>query len=229
VSSPFPPLSDLAAITFDVGGTLIRSWPSVGHVYAEVAARHGLVNLTPELLQDRFRTVWSRQLHLTEDRAGWEQLVDEAFDGLAPIPPSQSFFPELYERFAQPDAWRIFDDVPPVLDRLAAAGCRLAVLSNWDDRLRNLLRGLQLDSYFEAIVVSCEVGYRKPDRAIFDEAARKLGLPASQILHVGDSLEMDFWGARNAGFQALRIDRTAPEPGPDNLKSMLELLERLRL
>jgi len=228
VSSAFPPLPNLKAITFDVGATLIRPWPSAGHVYAEIAARHGLGHLTAELLEDRFRIAWSRQLHFTESRSGWEQLVDEAFADLSPIPPSRSFFPELYERFAEPDVWRIFDDVPPVLEGLAAAGFRLAVISNWDERLRDLLRRLRLDSHFEAIVVSCEVGHRKPDHAIFDEAARQLALPAGQILHIGDSVEMDLMGARNAGFHALRIDRAASEPSADHLQSMLELLERLR-
>jgi putative hydrolase of the HAD superfamily len=224
----FPPFVDIKAVTFDVGGTLIRPWPSVGHVYAEIAARHGLGNLTAEFLEDRFRTIWGRRFHLTETRSGWEQLVDEAFAGLAEVPPSRSFFPELYERFAQADVWRIYDDVPPVLERLPAQGFRLAVISNWDERLRALLRHLQLDSHFETIVVSCEVGHPKPDRAIFEQAALKLGLPAGRILHIGDSAEMDLEGARDAGFNALRIDRTAPEPGPDHLRSMLELPERLQ-
>ena len=228
VKPAFPPLLNIEAVTFDVGGTLIRPWPSVGHVYAEIAARHGFGNLNPERLEERFRAIWHQRLHLTETRSGWEQLVDETFAGLAEIPPSRSFFPELYARFAQADAWRIYDDVPPVLERLAAEGFRLAIISNWDERLRDLLRRLQLASRFETIVVSCEVGRPKPDRAMFDAAALRLGLPAGHILHVGDSAEMDVDGARNAGFGALRIHRTATEPGPDPLQSMLELLDRLQ-
>jgi len=220
--------SRVKAVTFDVGGTLITPWPSVGQVYAEIAARHGVEDLAAEFLEARFRSVWRRRMDLTESRAGWEQLVDEAFEGLTETPPSRSFFPELYEHFAQATAWRIYDDVPPVLERLPAEGFRLAVISNWDERLRDLLQRLQLHSHFETIVVSCEVGHPKPDRAIFDEASRKLGLPASQILHVGDSAEMDVDGARNAGFNALQIHRTATSPGPDHLQSMLELVERLQ-
>jgi putative hydrolase of the HAD superfamily len=227
VSSTFQPLANLEAITFDVGGTLIRPWPSVGHVYAEVAARHGLGHLTAASLEERFRVVWSRRPQLAETRAGWEQLVDDAFSGLAQAPPGQAFFSELYDRFAAPEAWRIYDDVPPVLERLAAGGFRLAVVSNWDERLRGLLQRLGLDSPFEAIVVSCEVGCRKPDRDIFAEAARRLGLPAGQILHIGDSVEMDLLGARNAGFKALQIDRGATEASPDLLQSMLDLFDRL--
>ncbi len=222
---PFIP--GIEAITFDVGGTLINAWPSVGHVYAEIAARHGFPDVTAELVEDRFRAVWTRQLHLSETRSGWEQLVHEVLAGLGPAPPSRRLFSELYERFARADAWRIYDDVLPVLDRLTADGFRLAVISNWDERLRSLLRTLHLDSFFETIVVSCEVCHRKPEREIFDEAARQLGLPASRILHVGDSLEMDLLGARNAGLAALRIDRAATEVSPDQLQSMLELPPRL--
>jgi putative hydrolase of the HAD superfamily len=218
---------DIAAVTFDVGNTLITTWPSVGHIYAEIAACHGLREATPELLEARFRSIWPGRLHLTESRSGWQQLVDEVFDGLAAIPPSRSFFAELYDRFARPEVWRIYDDVLPVLDRLAAQGTRMAIISNWDERLRGLLRGLALDARFETIVISCEVGRAKPDRAIFDEAARRLALPAARILHVGDSAEIDFRGARDAGFQALQIARAASEPGPHHLQSLLELPERL--
>jgi putative hydrolase of the HAD superfamily len=214
-------------ITFDVGNTLITSWPSVGHVYAEIAARHGCVGVTPEIFESRFQAVWPGRLHLAETRAGWEQVVDEVFDGLVEIPPSRTFFPELYDRFAQADAWRIYDDVLPTLDRLAALGLRLAVISNWDDRLRDLLRRLALDVRFETIVVSSELGHAKPHPKIFAEAISRLGVPAHRVLHIGDSAEADLHGARSAGLHALQILRTAPASGADHLQSLLELPDRL--
>ena len=221
------PFSDIKAVTFDVGNTLITTWPSVGHIYADIAARNGLGHLTAGLLEERFRAVWPGRLHLAETRVGWEQLVDVVFEGLVDIPPSRSFFAEIYDRFAQAEAWRIYDDVLPVLDELGARGVRLAVISNRDERLRDLLRRLGLDSRFEDIFVSSEVGHAKPDHAIFDGAAVRLGLPARHILHIGDSMEMDLHGARAAGFKALQIRRGAATPGPDHLQSMSGLPERL--
>lgn len=215
------------AVTFDVGNTLITTWPSVGHVYAEVAARHGCVGVTPEIFDQRFAAVWPGRLHLAETRSGWELVVDEVFEGLIDTPPSRTFFSELYDRFAQADAWRIYEDVLPTLDRLAAQGLRLAVISNWDERLRDLLRRLKLDVRFETIVVSSEIGHAKPDPAIFAEAMSRLGLPADHILHIGDSAEADLRGARDAGFHALQILRTASLPGPDHLQSLLELPQKL--
>ena len=62
----------------------------------------------------------------------------------------------------------------PTLDALAARGLKLGVISNWDERLRPLLRRLKLAGYFETIVVSREVRASKPARAIFQHAVRRL-------------------------------------------------------
>jgi putative hydrolase of the HAD superfamily len=150
-------------------------------------------------------------------------LVDATFRGLTEQPPSQTFFAQLYDRFASPDAWRIFPDVLPTLDALAARGLKLGVISNWDERLRPLLKRLKLAGYFEIIVVSREVRASKPARAIFQHAIRRLGLPAEAVLHVGDSLSMDVRGARAAGLSALLLKRGAATARTGQIKSLLDL------
>lgn len=211
----------IQAVTFDVGGTLIEPWPSVGHIYAEVAIDHGASNLSADTLNTRFRAAWKARLGFGHSRIAWAELVDDVFTGLVPEAPSRTFFPALYERFAKADAWRIFEDVVPTLDTLASRGINLGVISNWDERLRQLLRSLELDHYFEVFAISCEVGSCKPSTAIFDHAAVKLGLPANVILHLGDSFELDIAGARAAGFQALRIDRSTGQP--NEMRSLADL------
>ncbi|MFY9717435.1 MAG: HAD family hydrolase [Thermoplasmata archaeon] len=62
--------------------------------------------------------------------------------------------------------------------------------------------GDQAGLAFEHIITSCEVGSAKPDGAIFALAARRLGVPAHEILHVGDRWELDVVGAQRAGFGA---------------------------
>lgn len=217
----------IKAMTFDVGGTLIEPWPSVGHVYAEVAARHGLKNFSAEQLNARFKTAWRARKIFDHSPREWEELVNEVFG----FPPSgqnsRHFFDELYQRFAEPEAWRIFDDVMPALDALQSRGIRLGVISNWDERLRGLLRKLKLDKYFEAFAISCEVGFPKPSPMIFREAAAELDLTPAAILHVGDSLEMDVEGAREAGFRAVQIDRARKESDANTIRSLTELPERL--
>lgn len=198
----------------------------MGHIYAEAAAHHGIKNISPEILNTRFRTAWAARKSFGHSRAAWAELVDDVFAGLAPEPPSTTFFDELYNRFSEASAWRIFPDVIPALDALAADGIKLGIISNWDERLRPLLRTLELDSYFEILAISCEVRFAKPSRYIFEQAAIKLHLSAGSILHVGDSLELDVAAARAAGFHAVGIDRNSDQA--HYLRSLAELKQKLQ-
>jgi putative hydrolase of the HAD superfamily len=213
----------IKAVTFDVGGTLIEPWPSVGHVYADVAAQHGLKNISAESLNARFKSAWQARRDFDYTRSGWEDLVNQTFRGLVPERERVHFFSELYDRFGDPDAWRIFDDVRPVLNALAPLGLRLGVISNWDERLRPLLRKLQLHDCFETCSISCEVGSPKPSPIIFARAARGFGLAPDSILHVGDSFEMDVAGAKSAGFHALQLRRDLEQSGAGRIHSLAEL------
>jgi putative hydrolase of the HAD superfamily len=201
-------------VSFDVGGTLLEPWPSVGHVYGEVGARHGLPPLDPEALSRQFRAVWRGRAGFDYSPAAWRGVVEETFAGLSVGPISADCFLAIYSEFARTERWRIFSDVAPCLLALREQGLRLAVISNWDERLRPLLQGLGLEGWFERIVVSHEVGRCKPDSALFCHAAEGLGLHPAQVLHVGDSREEDVRGAETAGMQALLLDRgDAPEEG----------------
>jgi putative hydrolase of the HAD superfamily len=217
----------IQAVTFDVGGTLIEPWPSVGHLYAEVAERHGLKNISSPDLNLRFAAAWEANTGFDYTKAGWERVVSETFRGLTGAAGRVTFFAELYQRFAQADAWRVFPDVRPTLELLAAQGIRLGVISNWDERLRGLLERLQLQQYFETLAISCEVGFTKPSPVLFQHAATKLGVPAAAILHVGDTEELDLLGARAAGFDAVRVERGRGARSPGSLRSLAELPARL--
>lgn len=212
----------IRAITFDVGGTLIRPWPSVGHIYSAVAARHGLNGIAIEVLNRQFAAAWKNLDAFNYTRSEWFNLVNQTFLDLTQTPLSESFFSDLYRHFERADAWRIFDDAVPTLRSLASFGLKLGIISNWDERLRPLLRGLHLDHYFDSIVISCEVGACKPSPAIFQQAARALNLSAGSILHIGDSPEMDVSGAMACGFHTLLLVREeVPKPG--QLSSLLDL------
>lgn len=132
-----------------------------------------------------------------------------------------AFFDGLYERFAEPGDWRLYDDAVPALDAIQAAGLRCAILSNWDSRLPRLIDRLGLASRFEFVMTSAEAGFSKPAPDIFDAAIARLGLSADRVLLVGDSLEEDVEGARRAGLHAALIDRK--EGASAGLRSLTEL------
>lgn len=199
---------NIRAITFDVGGTLIEPWPSAGHVYAEVAARFGVSDIDPDWLAGRFLRVWKAQVGFDYSRESWFALVRETFGEIATRLPD-AYFPAVYDRFAEADTWRIYDDVLPTLKLLTQRGVKLGIISNWDERLRLLLTRLELTPYFSSFVISWEVGATKPDPRLFHQAAAELAVAPSELLHIGDSYRMDVLGAENSGAFGRQVVRNA--------------------
>ena len=213
----------IRAVTFDVGGTLIECCPSVGHIYAEVAERHGYGGISPAVLNQKFKYTWKQFHGFNHSTPHWAALVDATFEGLVNPLPSRTFFRALYDRFSDADAWHVFEDVVPSLQILNARGIALGIISNWDDRLRPLLKALRLDSYFRNITISCEAGAHKPSPIIFAKACSRLNTKREETLHIGDSLEMDCEGARGAGLQALLLQRKPGRRRPGSIRSLRAL------
>jgi putative hydrolase of the HAD superfamily len=122
--------------------------------------------------------------------------------------------------------FRPYPEVPDVLARLRARGARLAVVSNWDVSLHDVLERTALRPLVDAVVISAELGVAKPDPAIFRAALERLGTAAAGALHVGDSLEHDVAGARAAGIEAVLVARDGAEV-PDGVRAVASLDELL--
>lgn len=220
------PQCPVHTVTFDVGGTLISPSPSVGHVYSEMAARHG-VEVDAQVLTEGFSRAWRTKADFNYSEEAWYALVRQTFGPYSAKLP-EDFFPSLYRRFLDADVWKVHEDAWGVLDELASRDFNLGVISNWDERLRPLLRNLKLAPYFQSITVSCEVQFRKPENVIFEQALRSLGAAPEAVLHVGDSREEDAEGARNAGLHGLHLDRD----GKGDIRSLMEIpawLDRLAM
>ena len=213
----------IRAVTFDVGGTLIEATPSVGSIYASVCRAHG-VEVRAEACDRLFETAWyGRGAALPPgcDRFSstpggedgwWRSVVLEVLEGCGvprPLaPPIEAF----RSAFASPSAWRVFDDVPSTMEVLRRRGCRLGVVSNWDSRLPGLLDRLGLAVHFDSVVCSAIERVEKPHPRIFERVVEELGVPAAEILHVGDDIRADYQGATAAGMSALWIDRGGGVP-----------------
>jgi len=105
--------------------------------------------------------------------------------------------------------FRAYSDVPAWLAVLRAAGLKLAVVSNWDVSLGEVLEGVGIAELLDCVVTSAEVGAAKPDPAPFERALECLGLGPEEVVHLGDSPELDLPGAAAAGIEAILISRRA--------------------
>lgn len=208
------------AIFFDVGGTIIRPAQPVGKTYTEVASHYG-ATLNAESVNREFRNAFASMQDRAgypvnsngDDRGWWGEVVRRSLakEDLPASFPMDHFFEEAYTVFERADVWRIFPEVEQVLAKLRDRGVPLYVLSNWDSRLHETLRGIGLAHYFERIFVSAEHGVAKPDSAYFHRVAELTGVAPQAALMVGDDEENDYWAPRRAGWQAMIIDRKAGE------------------
>ena len=228
---------DLKGIFFDAGNTLLSVYPSVGSIYAEVARSFGL-DITEQEIERSFKELWNKtaplvsneghRLTYEKERDWWKYLVREVFHLHLDSMDFERFFDTLYQRFAEADCWRVYEDVHAVLVELQNRGLKLAIISNWDSRLPALCDQLGITSFFETVVVSAIVGYEKPHPTIFQIALQETGLEPEQVLYIGDDPYLDYQAARKIGIHALHLDRYNRFPDhPDRIVSLIELLDHI--
>lgn len=203
--------AEARAIFFDAVGTLIFPDPPAAEVYVEVGQRHGSRH-SIEVVHRRFAAVFAAEeavdqatgLRTSEERERqrWQNIVASVLDDVAA---PQACFRELYEYFANAAAWRLDPQAPAVLQHLQERGYYLGMASNFDRRLRTVVAGLAALSPLKGLVISSEVGWRKPSGEMFTAMCRAAGQPPDKVVYVGDDPVNDEQGALAAGMHALLL------------------------
>ena len=138
---------------------------------------------------------------------------------------------KLYKDYETTLHWEAYPEVEHVLQKLQGLKIRMGIVSNFDERLEKVLASLDLIKYFEFVVyppVSGGIG--KPDPRFYQLVVdRFANCRANEILHVGDSLQLDYEAAEKVGINGLLIDRSNQEQGNDfqtisSLNALPELL-----
>ena len=138
----------IQAVTFDMGGTLVKASPSVGAIYSSVCADHG-VALDETACNEQFEKHWLRRAARRQagadrfssmeggEEAWWASLVHDVLVGSGvpadSIPPIAKF----RSAFATAGSWKLLDGVVETLNFLAEAGCPMGIISNWDSQRRS--------------------------------------------------------------------------------------------
>jgi putative hydrolase of the HAD superfamily len=203
--------SDIKAVFFDAVGTLIHPEPAAPVVYARVGQALSS-RLTADEIAVRFRTAFAREeavdrtdgLRTSEERERrrWRHIVGEV---LGDVSDPERCFEELFAHFGRPGAWRCDPNAAAVLAELERQAYVLGMASNYDARLRSVLAGLAELRPLRHVVISSEVGWRKPAAEFFAALCARVGLPPSAILYVGDDPVNDYDGATAAGLRAVVV------------------------
>ena len=212
---------EIDAILFDAGGTLFDMTPPREEVVSEVLARHGHRVDAASVARALARAdgVFDREfaeLDGKNEEAFWTRYDDFLLDELGFTGDKRKVSIDLNATFDEMipkvSSWVDYPETKPVLDGLRRREFRLGVVSNATDLARRVLDSLGLTEYFDFILLSEEVGVRKPAPRIFHMAAGMADTRPSRCLFVGDKLAVDVMGARRVGMSAVLVDRNNAYP-----------------
>ena len=225
------PDSPVAVVLFDIDDTLVD---------AAAATRAGAMGVF-ETYRDRLR---GSHEHLMQR---WNALLDYHFErylrgetsfigqrrarirSLFGLTPDQMSDAEvdavdgLYREFTAANR-QLFPDALETLDALG--GFRLGVISNGSSTgQRQKLAAAGILDRFAAVVISEDIGAAKPDAGIFEAACQAAGASPSACVHIGDRLDTDARGARDAGLTGVWLDRGGRGDGSEGIPTIERLSE----
>jgi putative hydrolase of the HAD superfamily len=223
-------------VLLDALGTLVRFEPPAPRLRSLLAERHG-VTVTEEQARAAMKAeiaYYRREHHRAGDRAGLAALRRDCAVVLGQaLPPAaqQISVDALTAALVDAIVFAPYPEVPEVLDELRRRGHALAVVSNWDVSLHDVLAATGLGARVAAAVTSAELGAAKPDPRPLQAALEAVGEPAEGALHVGDTVAEDVEGALAAGVRPVLVARDGPpaDPLPDGVAVIADLRGLLAL
>lgn len=188
-------------VTFDAGQTLIEL--DLDFLATRLGERE--VAMTSSALLAAAPGAWQRYDELVEAGRGhpWQAFMEALLAG-AGVELAGELAEWLWREQPTKNLFRrpIFDMIA-LARELAASGVRVAVLSNSEGRLAELLAEIGIADAFAAVIDSGKEGIEKPDPRIFARTLERIGGDTAHAVHIGDSWSADVEGALAAGWRAV--------------------------
>jgi HAD superfamily hydrolase (TIGR01509 family) len=221
-------MAERRVIFFDVGNTLL--FPNRLKMLAPIAGDRHPTLAQWQALERRTKIEFDRGIESGRvDHGFWWMFYTYLLDDLNED--RDGLVPELVRNTQDSSNWdQLLPGTRAVLEQIRQK-YRIAVISNADGKIENVLARCGIADCFESITDSGIVGFEKPRAEIFEAALRTLNVRADQSLYVGDVYSVDYIGATNAGMQAILFDvagayRERPEPRVESLAQLERWLRK---
>ncbi|PJZ68750.1 hydrolase [Leptospira perolatii] len=201
----------------DVGDTLMSLNRPAGEIYFEVLSKFGITQKPKLNLEKAFRLAYAEmtrnplpdfqdKFHVHQDgsKGWWRDLLSIFLEKIGSDVSPDSIAESIFEKFDDPRLWDLDPGFREVLEFTQQNQFGLGIISNWDHRLRDLLKSVGVAQYFNPIFVSAEFGYEKPSPRIFEAAERAVGLDPKNLIYCGDKVEFDIVPTRERGWTAFQ-------------------------
>lgn len=211
----------IRTLFFDVGFTLLYPYPSDLEICLEVGARLGL-HIHPEIIQNRLTEMEDFFLrHMRANRHVWasEDAIHNFWilyymNMLRPLIEEhdesrlRQLARAIHHEYDSHTRWQIYPDVLPTLQALQASKrYTIGAISDWGISLGPILQRLQLNTYFDCLLISALTGHAKPSPVLYEAALGRANTVADYAMHIGDSYTLDVLGARAVGMIPVLLDR----------------------
>jgi len=202
------------AVLFDFGDTLVTTDPSFEYEDCLIQLHKSLTKNKIEVPYEDFKKAHSEVLDKHYKTRSLEEITFRSATSRAlkcfgyNLSPNDERIVEAVDAHMQPfiKARRINQNLNKILQKLKGR-YKLGIVSNFGHTptLLKTLEKFDLTKFFDAVIVSADVGWRKPSRKVFEAALKALGVSASEAVFVGDSLRQDIWGARRVGMRTVLL------------------------
>jgi len=205
-------------ILFDVAGTLLYK-PDVHTNIQQALLRHGFA---VDLADIKFRHKMVSESIFFPDRTDetFYQHFNTEFLYALGIVPEDKLMLDIYNSCSYLK-WEQFADAN-FLERI---NIPVGIISNFNSTLKERLKSF-FDITFADVFVSEELGVAKPKSAFYEKALEQIGIDASEIIYVGDSVKLDLAPAQKLGIKTFLIDRDNYFPAQKNRIGSLYELEK---
>jgi putative hydrolase of the HAD superfamily len=182
-----------------------------------VLENNNILNYNQSIISDHFKTglPWHRSDLLHKDYFNglewWDFVfihVKNAFRkmGINDELRLSGLAEEFREEYLRKEAWFLYEDTVRNLEKSKNLGYANIILSNHTPELSELVRYLNIESYFLTVISSALIGADKPNPLIFNEIYRYGSF--DKYYMIGDNYEADVIGAKNAGFEAILVRKS---------------------
>jgi putative hydrolase of the HAD superfamily len=215
-------------VLLDALGTLVTFAPPAPRLRALLRERHGLDVSEEEALAGMRAEIgfYRREHDRACDRPALAALRRDCAAVLRDALPERARGVEvdaLVPTLLDAIRFEPYPEAADVLDTLRARGHALAVVSNWDVSLHDVLAAAGLAERVDAVVTSAELGVGKPRPEPFAAALAALGVAAEGAVHAGDTVDEDVAGALAAGVRPVLVDRDGSAAAPDGVAVVTDL------
>ena len=227
------------AILFDFDGTLAYMQPSHRQLYEqainEYAESTKLIPVNEISVQDAW-VKWTtndgvEHLEYSNSKENYNELRRQIhIDRLEALSVQKNIkiiADRIVELESNANFYMLYEDVKETLSALFQENIQMGIVSNHLWNLNDIIKHLGISKYFDCIISSAQIGYRKPHPKIYELALSKIDVPSENVLFVGDNFENDYLGPKKIGLNAILLDRNSTGHINESIKSLNEIGKQL--